>query len=64
MANEEQVKMLLQSVDGWNKWRSQHTYLKIDLSGADLGGADLQKADLSQASYTESFFFRISIFHL
>ena len=56
--------MLLQSVDGWNKWRSQHTYLKIDLSGADLGGADLQKADLSQASYTESFFFRISIFHL
>jgi uncharacterized protein YjbI with pentapeptide repeats len=45
MANEEQVKQLLQNVDEWNEWRKRE--IPVDLSGAILAGAELRGANLS-----------------
>jgi uncharacterized protein YjbI with pentapeptide repeats len=60
MANEEHLKILLQGVRVWNKWRLQNYIIKPDLqqsllSGAPLNqvflrGADLRKADLREAN--------------
>ena len=41
MANPEHVARLKASVTGWNKWRSDHPELEIDLNGANLEDADL-----------------------
>lgn len=42
MANEEQLAILRQGVEVWNKWREENDYsLTIDLSGTDLSKADL-----------------------
>ena len=49
MANEEQVKRLLQGVQGWNAWREQNPALTIDLRGANLKGANLKSANLEKA---------------
>jgi len=54
MANEEQLSILRQGVDAWNKWRAKNGTIRIDLSKADLQranlvGAHLLKADLSEA---------------
>jgi hypothetical protein len=56
MANEEQLKILSQDVDAWNKWRAENVDVRIDLtevalreailSGANLSEADLYGADL------------------
>ena len=70
MADPEQVKILLQGVDRWNQWRSEHPRTKIDLSEVDLrrvgvrganiseaefNGADLREADLSEARLRGAF---------
>jgi hypothetical protein len=47
MADQEQVKRLLQGVDGWNKWRDNNPAIWIDLEKADLTGANLSGAKLS-----------------
>jgi uncharacterized protein YjbI with pentapeptide repeats len=58
MANEEQLSILKQGVEVWNKWRNEKDDdVKIDLSGADfskanLVGADLNRANLSGATLT------------
>jgi uncharacterized protein YjbI with pentapeptide repeats len=54
MANEEQLSILKQGVEVWNKWRDENPEVEIDLSvsnllGADLFGANLNNADLSGA---------------
>jgi hypothetical protein len=69
MADENQLKLILQSVEVWNKWRNQNPTIRIDLRGADLSranlndanlrganlsGADLNKADLSRAKLNEA----------
>jgi len=36
MANEEQLSILKQGVEVWNKWRSNDARIDVDLSEADL----------------------------
>src|SRR5208337_4563741 len=54
MANPEQLEILKQGVEQWNKWREEHRDAKPDLGGAHLGSANLRGAilfwaDLSRA---------------
>jgi uncharacterized protein YjbI with pentapeptide repeats len=46
MANEEQLAILRQGVEVWNKWRGDNLDILIDLSKADLRGVDLTEAYL------------------
>jgi len=50
MANEEQVKILMQGAKVWNKWREENPNVRPDLSGANLHGASLRGASLRGAS--------------
>ena len=54
MANQEQVEILKQGVDVWNKWRARNPGFQIDLFGAELGGADLRQADLNGADLRQA----------
>ena len=49
MANQEQVEILKQGVQVWNKWRARNPGVQVDLFGAELSGADLREANLSGA---------------
>lgn len=63
MANEEQLSILMQGVEVWNKWRSENLFVEIDLSNSNfhvdfpdpylregnLVGANFIKANLSGA---------------
>jgi uncharacterized protein YjbI with pentapeptide repeats len=49
MANQEQLKILKQGAEVWNKWR-QKSAGRIDLSGAKLNGTNLKNANLSVAN--------------
>ena len=49
MANEEQLSILKQGVDVWNRWRQEHPETEIELSNANLSGIDLAGAMLSDA---------------
>ena len=49
MANQEQLEILKQGVEVWNKWREENTDIKIDLEGADLSNMELQGANLHSA---------------
>jgi uncharacterized protein YjbI with pentapeptide repeats len=56
MANEEQLELIKQGVDAWNKWRVKHPDMRPDLSGTDLprailSGVDLTRANLRAAGY-------------
>ena len=51
MANEEQLAILKQGVDVWNRWvAEQHVLVDIDLSNADLEGFPLDTAFLRNAN--------------
>jgi uncharacterized protein YjbI with pentapeptide repeats len=59
MANEEQVAILRQGAEVWNKWRLEHLDVPIDLSKSDFRGiflieANLRAADLSEADFAEA----------
>jgi uncharacterized protein YjbI with pentapeptide repeats len=54
MANEEQLSILKQGVDVWNKWRLENSATKVDLREVDLIRADLREADLVAASLHEA----------
>ena len=41
MADEEQLRILEQGVEVWNKWREDNPDIEIDLEGAELGGINL-----------------------
>jgi uncharacterized protein YjbI with pentapeptide repeats len=54
MANQEQLEILKQGVEVWNKWREENPDVEIDLTRADLTGtflmgANFRRADLSGA---------------
>jgi uncharacterized protein YjbI with pentapeptide repeats len=49
MANEEQLSILKQGVEVWNKWRKENRDIGVDLKNAKLSGADLREVDLSAA---------------
>jgi uncharacterized protein YjbI with pentapeptide repeats len=49
MANEEQLAILRQGVEVWNKWREENPNTRIDLTQANLRRHDLRKVDLWKA---------------
>lgn len=71
MANEEQLSILKQGVEVWNKWRENNQDVYIDLKQAELMGADLvdvylyradlRQADLSGANLIEADFWRADL---
>ena len=59
MANQEQLDILRQGVDVWNKWRNENSEVTIDLSEAhlefnDLNGVDFRKANLRSSHFNHS----------
>ena len=53
MANQEHYTLLMQDVDGWNRWREEHPEIKPDLFGAmfqrmNLTGVNLCEAELGK----------------
>jgi hypothetical protein len=61
MADEEQVKMLLTSVEEWNRWRIENPFVEIDLKRAILRGIDLEGANLSKADLREANLLRANL---
>ncbi len=53
MANEEQLAILHQGVDVWNKWRDTDPVHRIYLSGANLSHVDLRHVNFSYADLTQ-----------
>src|SRR5207247_10046023 len=49
MADQQQLDLLQQGVEGWNAWRDQHPEILMKLSGADLSIAHVRRAHLSGA---------------
>lgn len=54
MANEEQLSILKQGVEVWNKWRKENPDVEIDLSGGDLGKSNLFGANLNKTKLREA----------
>jgi len=54
MANEEQLKILLQGVTAWNKWRNEKPEESIDLIDADLRKMDLTMVNFNRARLINS----------
>ncbi|MEO5886672.1 MAG: toll/interleukin-1 receptor domain-containing protein [Anaerolineales bacterium] len=52
MANQEQLGILKQGVNVWNKWREENNTIKVDLSSAVLSGTDLSGVDFREARLT------------
>ncbi|MDX2239590.1 MAG: pentapeptide repeat-containing protein [Leptolyngbyaceae cyanobacterium bins.302] len=55
VANEEQLKLLMQGVKVWNEWRKNNPEVGIDLSEADLKEADLKEFNLHRANLSRAF---------
>jgi len=53
MADPEQLQILEQGVEYWNKWRTENPDDMIDLSGANFFDADLSEANLANANLFE-----------
>jgi hypothetical protein len=54
MANQEQLEVLRQGVQAWNRWRGRNVGFQVDLFGAGLSGADLREANLSRADLRQA----------
>ena len=50
MANQEQLDILKQGVQEWNKWRVKNSDVQIDLSRSDLRGVNVSYAELRDAN--------------
>lgn len=46
----EQIDLLRTGAEPWNRWRSTHPHVAVDLAGADLRGLSLQGVDLKSAN--------------
>ena len=62
MANEEQLAILKQGVEVWNKWREENPDVRIDLFRANLNNAHLEKADLFEATLKEATLINANLF--
>ena len=49
MADEEQLKIIKQGPDAWNRWRAENPKIIPDLVEADLRGFKLENIDLHRA---------------
>jgi uncharacterized protein YjbI with pentapeptide repeats len=49
MANDNQIAILSQGADAWNKWREENPDVLIDLKNAKLMHLNLEKANLAKA---------------
>ena len=49
VVDQEQLAILKQGVEVWNKWREDNPDVEIDLIRADLWGANLSNANLRGA---------------
>jgi uncharacterized protein YjbI with pentapeptide repeats len=54
MANQEQVEILKQGVQVWNRWRARDLGFQVDLFGANLSEADLREVNLSGADLRQA----------
>lgn len=72
MANEEQLAILRQGVEVWNKWREENPNEKIDLNGADLRRLNLigvnfggfpSRTDLNHIQFGASILYEANFTH-
>jgi hypothetical protein len=54
MANNDQITILLQGPERWNKWREENREAEIDLSNAELDGANLSSMNLRNANFSHA----------
>lgn len=54
MANAEHLRLLQVGVGDWNRWRSEHPLISIDLQWASLRDADLVNVNLAGANLLEA----------
>jgi Pentapeptide repeats (8 copies) len=63
MANQEQLDMLHEGVEVWNKWRQEYPDIRIDLSGSSFVEADLSNADLRKALLSNAYLPHANLSH-
>jgi uncharacterized protein YjbI with pentapeptide repeats len=61
MANQQQLHILTQGVEAWNRWREEHQDIEPDLQGARVSWADLHGAQLGGADLCATHFFRVDL---
>ena len=61
MANPEQLKILEQGVEIWNKWREENPDIEINLSNAYLSNTSLSDANLSNANLSNAYLSNTSL---
>ena len=64
----QQLEILKQGVEAWNKWREDNPDVEVDLRSADLKRVDLKKADfraahLERADLVGALVFSVTSFH-
>jgi len=69
MADKDQVEILYQGVDAWNKWRKENPdeildlrdaeLMNLNLENVNLAEADLKKANLSSVTYDQKILWKL-----
>jgi Pentapeptide repeats (8 copies) len=57
MANEEQLELIKQGTNAWNKWREEHADTRPELIEANLGATNLSGANLTEANLFGAYLF-------
>lgn len=61
MPDQEQLELLKQGVEVWNRWRSENPQVEIDLSGSTIEFIDLNEVNLSEANLSYVYFCYINL---
>ncbi|MBN1453084.1 MAG: toll/interleukin-1 receptor domain-containing protein [Anaerolineales bacterium] len=61
MADQEQLGILKQGVDVWNKWREDNFGIEIDLSSAELTESNLAGVNLHNAYLRDAIIIRVNL---